>query len=125
MKYIKKDIYGNVEAASEVKFDETYELANEDYDVGFDGKIYSASEMQALDYLTRKAEFDNEIKLNNELVDLENWFTMYDNQIKQYQRCSRLNLSYDNKYGTIEELDEQAALKAARISEIRKLLSDT
>lgn len=65
MKYIKKDIYGNIEAASEVKFDDTYELANEEYNVGFDGKIYSASEMQGADYLTRKAEFDNNIRLSN------------------------------------------------------------
>ena len=65
MKYIKRDLYGNVEAASEIKFDDTYELANEEYDVGFDGKIYSASEMQGADYLTRKAEFDNNIRLSN------------------------------------------------------------
>lgn len=65
MKYIKKDIYGKVEAASEIKFDDTYELATEEYDVGFDGKIYSASEMQGADYLTRKAEFDNNIRLSN------------------------------------------------------------
>lgn len=65
MKYIKRNLYGNVEAASEIKFDDTYELADEEYDVGFDGKIYSASEMQGADYLARKAEFDNNIRLSN------------------------------------------------------------
>lgn len=64
MKYIKRDLYGNVEAASEIKFDDTYELANEEYDVGFDGKLYSASEMNKTDYLTRKAEFNNNIRLS-------------------------------------------------------------
>lgn len=65
MKYIKRNLYGNVEAASEIKFDDTYELADEEYDVGFDGKIYSASEMQSADYIARKAEYDNEIRLSD------------------------------------------------------------
>lgn len=64
MKYIKRDLYGNVEAASEIKFDDTYELSNEEYDVGFDGKIYSESEMQSAEYIARKAEFDNNIRLS-------------------------------------------------------------
>lgn len=64
MKYIKRNLYGNVEAASEIKFDDTYELADEEYDVGFDGKLYSASEMQSTDYLTRKAEYDKNANLS-------------------------------------------------------------
>ena len=65
MKYIKRNLYGNVEAASEIKFDDTYELADEEYDVGFDGKIYSASEMQSAEYIAHKAEFDNNIRLSS------------------------------------------------------------
>ena len=64
MKYIKRNLYGNVEAASEIKFDDTYELADEEYDVGFDGKIYSASEMQSAEYIAHKTEFDNNIRLS-------------------------------------------------------------
>lgn len=65
MKYIKKDKSGNVIAASEIQFDETYEISNVEYDVGFDGKLYSETQMQSFDYLTRRAEFDNDLKLSN------------------------------------------------------------
>lgn len=62
MKYIKRNKFGDVEAASDVKFDDSYELANEEYDVGFDGRLYSASEMQGAEYLAQKAKFDDEMK---------------------------------------------------------------
>lgn len=59
-----------------------------------------------------------------ELTGLENWFTeVYDTQVKQYNRCQRLGIEYDNKYGTISELDEQATINAKRISELRKKYS--
>lgn len=59
-----------------------------------------------------------------ELVDLERWFTeVYDAQVKQYERCKRLGIEYDNKYGTIEELDKQATANAKRISELRNIYS--
>lgn len=62
-------------------------------------------------------------QLNQELADLQEWFiTVYDNQVKQYERAIRLGTVYDEKYGTIEELDTLAAQKAARITEIRGLL---
>lgn len=55
-----------------------------------------------------------------ELSELETWFTeIYDVQVKQYERCQRLGLKYDNKYGTIDELDAEAAKKAKRIKELR------
>lgn len=63
MRYIKRNANGIIEAASEIKFDETYEYATEEYDVGFDGKIYSYTEMQGTDYLTRKSVHDTEMKL--------------------------------------------------------------
>lgn len=56
-----------------------------------------------------------------ELSELEHWFSdVYDAQVKQYARCMRLGLPYDNKYGTIEELDEQAEQNAKRIAELRE-----
>ncbi len=59
-----------------------------------------------------------------ELVDLEKWFTeVYDAQVKQYDRCQRLGVEYDNKYGTIAELDKQATANAKRISELRNKYS--
>ena len=66
MRYIKKDKNGKVKAVSSIKFTEDYELATEDYDVGFDGKIYSVTEMQSEEYQKRKSVFDKEIK-NSEL----------------------------------------------------------
>lgn len=59
-----------------------------------------------------------------ELVNLEKWFSkVYDIQVKQYTRCQRLGIEYDNKYGTIAELDEKATINAKRISELRKKYS--
>ncbi len=59
-----------------------------------------------------------------ELVDLEKWFTeVYDAQVKQYNRCQRLGVEYDNKYGTIAELDTKATVNAKRISELRNKYS--
>lgn len=67
--------------------------------------------------LTERAE-------RKELTTLEKWFTeVYDTQVKQYERCQRLGIEYDNKYGTIAELDEQATINAKRISELRKKYS--
>lgn len=65
MRYIKKDENGIIVAASEIQFDETYEFSDEEYEVGFDGKIYSKTEMESFDYITKKLEFDNDIKLSN------------------------------------------------------------
>lgn len=63
--------------------------------------------------LTERAE-------RKELTFLEKWFAeVYDVQVKQYDRCQRLGIEYDNKYGTIAELDEQAVTNAKRISEMR------
>ena len=59
MRYIKKE-NGIVVAASEIQFDETYKLADEDYELGFDGKLYSETEMKSADYLARKEQFDFE-----------------------------------------------------------------
>lgn len=61
--------------------------------------------------------------LLEELKNLNKWFVeIYDNQIKQAERCKRLNIDYDQKYGTVEELDTLAVQNAARIQEIREEL---
>lgn len=65
MRYIKKE-NGVVVAASEIQFDKTYELADEDYELGFDGKLYSETEMKSSDYLARKEQFDFEY--NKEII---------------------------------------------------------
>lgn len=62
MRYIKKE-NGVVVAASEVEFDETYELADEEYELGFDGKLYSESEMKSEDYLSKKLIYEKETSL--------------------------------------------------------------
>ena len=62
-------------------------------------------------------------KARKELHELETWFTnVYDAQIKQAQRCERLGVAYDNKYGTVAELDQIATEKATRIRELRAIL---
>ena len=62
-------------------------------------------------------------RLSKELSELTEWFnSVYDEQIKQAERCSRLGIEYDNKHGTVAELDASAVVKSARIREIRELL---
>jgi hypothetical protein len=59
-----------------------------------------------------------------ELTDLTSWFNnVYDVQVKQYERCLRLGVEYDNKYGTIAELDALASQNAKRINELNTLLT--
>lgn len=58
-----------------------------------------------------------------EIAELQAWLDeVYDVQIKQAQRCERLGVPYDNKYGTVAELDTLAAEKAGRIKELREAL---
>lgn len=62
------------------------------------------------------------ISLSKELKELLNWFNEYDNQVKQYLRCVRLGIEFDKN---IADLDNQAKINQARISEIRKKLEVT
>lgn len=63
--------------------------------------------------------------LFKELQSLNLWFNdIYDAQIKQAERCIRLGVPYDNKYGTVEELDNLAVEKATRIRQLRILLNE-
>lgn len=60
-----------------------------------------------------------------ELDEIETWFSsVYDMQMKQYERCVRLGIAFTSKYGTVEELDAQAVEKAARIKELRALIGE-
>ena len=60
MKYILKDEQGRVIAASDERFNENYELSEEEYEVGFDGRIYSATEMLGAEYQARKAAYEEQ-----------------------------------------------------------------
>lgn len=80
---------------------------------------------KVIDDYAVKPEWLNEelIAQTAELSELEKWFTdVYDVQVKQYARCERLGIPYDNKYGTIEELDAQAEQNAKRIAELRDVI---
>ncbi len=64
-------------------------------------------------------------ELESELGDLTQWFEeIYDMQAKQYERCVRLGIAYDSKYGSMFDLDREAVLKGKRITEIRKMLQN-
>lgn len=63
MRYIQKDVNNNIVAACDKKFDDTFELADEEYELGFDGKLYSESEMKSEDYLSKKLIYEKETSL--------------------------------------------------------------
>lgn len=62
---------------------------------------------------------DNKEKYYEELNDLIYWFTEYDLQVSQYNRCQRLGVEFDKD---IKELDDLAVVNAKRIKELRELL---
>ena len=57
MKFIQKDDKGSIIAASDIQY-EGFVASTENYEVGFDGKLYSEAEMQSEEYKQRKAKFD-------------------------------------------------------------------
>ena len=59
--------------------------------------------------------------LQKELQEIGTWFIEYDNQVRQYSRCQRLNMTFDKD---INELDNQAKVNQERIREIRSLLNN-
>lgn len=63
------------------------------------------------------------LDLQEELRELLDWFKQYNLQINEAQRCQRLGIPYDNKLGTVSELDAMAVTKAIRINQIRAELS--
>lgn len=64
-------------------------------------------------------EVTQEELLQEELKNLYEWFDEYDNQVKQYERCQRLGITFDKD---INLLDNEAREKQQRIAEIRNLL---
>ena len=86
---------------------------------GDDFECREVSKEIYMDYIeTLKIPTSQEL-LKQELVELENWFDEYDNQVKQYNRCQRMGIAYDKD---IAELDNQAKVNAERITEIRNIL---
>ena len=66
----------------------------------------------------------NKDELQMQINRIYEWFFEYDNQIKQYERNTRLGIvgTYhigDNEY-TIEELDNLACQKASQIRDLRE-----
>ena len=118
-------------------------LANENYD-GFDNLTvievesetdiipyktkYENGELSYLDdycaeyYAQQNAEAQRQ-QLEDQLAELYAWFDEYDNQIKQYERDTRLGAVGTYHIGeqeyTIQQLDELATEKASQISAIR------
>ena len=70
-------------------------------------------------YINRKQKTQDARVLQQELNNLLLWFESYDNQVKQFERCVRLNIEFDKD---IVSLDKQAKNNANRITEIRKLI---
>lgn len=58
-------------------------------------------------------------ELENELYQLVRWFEWYDTQIMQHSRFIRLNMESNIN---LNELDQQAVIKAARIKELKQLI---
>ena len=58
-------------------------------------------------------------ELENELYQLVRWFEWYDTQIMQHSRFTRMNTESNIN---LDELDQQAVIKAARIKELKQLI---
>lgn len=71
--------------------------------------------------LSKIKEKVNKEELFNELNSIYEWFFEYDNQVKQYERCSRLGIAFDKD---INILDNEAIQKQLRIKEIENILSN-
>lgn len=62
---------------------------------------------------------ENIEELENELYQLVSWFEWYDTQVMQHSRFIRLNMESNIN---LDELDQQAVIKAARIKELKQLI---
>ena len=60
------------------------------------------------------------IIIEQEIQKYKNWFTEYDNQVKQYERCVRLGIDFDKD---IAELDQQAADYQLKIRELNEQIN--
>lgn len=90
-----------------------------DYKLTTNGLMYDASH----DY---KIVLENKRLAREELKDLLDWFTWYDQQVIQAGRAERLNLEWGATdddgahYTTLQQLDEAATLKAETINSLRQ-----
>ena len=62
---------------------------------------------------------ENIEELENELYQIVSWFEWYDTQVMQHSRFIRLNMESNIN---LNELDQQAVIKAARIKELKQLI---
>lgn len=86
------------------------------------GVKYQPAHEEEVDVLVYIPYTENELtKINaeNEIAELIQWFEEYDNQIKQYERCIRLDIDFDKD---IRILDKEANNKQLRIRELREIL---
>lgn len=58
--YILKNDSGEIVAFSKIKFSENYEYSDDDYDYGYDGKIYSLKYLDSQEYISAKENHDKE-----------------------------------------------------------------
>ena len=65
--------------------------------------------------IERKEAKEAATRADEEIREIEEWFSEYDNQICQYQRAMRLRMTFDKD---IEELDCEAEKKQMRIREL-------
>ena len=76
---------------------------------------YQADQRETI--LMENADVRKQLKLT------EKWLDLYDKQVAEYNRCKRIGIVYDNKYGTIEALDNQAVEKVALLNQYREKLT--
>lgn len=75
-------------------------------------KTYKLAEGALVKDEARADELERQKSAREELIDIYEWFSWYDNQTAQYQRAVRLGESFDRN---IEELDAMAKAKQLRI----------
>lgn len=70
----------------------------------------------------RLNEFKEQVSLENEINDIEQWFEEYDKKVASYNRCVRLgtNLPCDID---VDSLDDEARKKHEKLEENREKLS--
>ena len=116
MKYYENGFYLE-QNADKTRYEITDEYWQELLDQQSQGKEITTGENGkpiAIEHISTPQEL-----AETELYELENWFTNYDLQVKQYERATRLGETFDK---SIELLDNEARDKAIRIKELRKLL---
>lgn len=66
-------------------------------------------------------DFNQLNSYKQEIDELKMWFEWYDTQIIQHSRFIRLNMESNIN---LEELDQQAVIKAARIKELKTAIQN-